>query len=138
MMGVSVQWGQVTRLICRKAVRFPAPGDTCASRVVPRVPRGLLAVREASADFRPREVIRLMANLVYTGERDVYTLGIVRNICDSTCGTGGVLSESEKFILGQNESANLLLHGQEYNDDTWAICCGLITAAVTGQIPELK
>ncbi len=34
-----------------------------------------------------------------------------------------MLSESEKFILGQNQSANLLLHGQEYNDESWAICC---------------
>ncbi|MCE4352090.1 SAM-dependent methyltransferase, partial [Xanthomonas hortorum pv. cynarae] len=37
--------------------------------------------------------------------------------------TGGMLSESEKFILGQNAAAHLHLHGQEYNDESWAICC---------------
>ncbi|MCB2052537.1 MAG: N-6 DNA methylase, partial [Novosphingobium sp.] len=67
--------------------------------------------------------IRLMANLIYTGEQDVYTPGIYRTIYDPACGTGGMLSESEKFILAQNESANLALFGQEYNDESWAICC---------------
>jgi type I restriction enzyme M protein len=81
------------------------------------------ANEEAGDHFTPREVIRLMANLVYTGERDVYKPGIFRTIYDPACGTGGMLSESEKFILGQNSQANLALHGQEYNDESWAICC---------------
>jgi type I restriction enzyme M protein len=81
------------------------------------------ANEEAGDHFTPREVIRLMANLVYTGEQDVYTPGIYRTIYDPACGTGGMLSESEKFILGQNSQANLALFGQEYNDESWAICC---------------
>src|SRR5699024_1003733 len=71
----------------------------------------------------PREVIRLMASLVYTGEKDVYKPGIYRTIYDPACGTGGMLSESEKFIRGQNEAANLALFGQDYNPESWAICC---------------
>lgn len=81
------------------------------------------ANEEAGDHFTPREVIRLMANLIYTGEQDVYTPGIYRTIYDPACGTGGMLSESEKFILAQNNSANLALFGQEYNDESWAICC---------------
>lgn len=81
------------------------------------------ANEEAGDHFTPREVIRLMANLVYTGEKDVYTPGIFRTIYDPACGTGGMLSESEKFILDQNSQANLALFGQEYNDESWAICC---------------
>jgi len=81
------------------------------------------ANEEAGDHFTPREVIRLMANLVYTGEQDVYRPGIYRTIYDPACGTGGMLSESEKFILAQNEAANLALFGQEYNDESWAICC---------------
>ncbi|CAM9870431.1 unnamed protein product [Ectocarpus sp. 12 AP-2014] len=81
------------------------------------------ANEEAGDHFTPREVIRLMANLVYTGEQDVYKPGIFRTIYDPTCGTGGMLSESEKFILDQNDQANLALYGQEYNDESWAICC---------------
>ncbi len=81
------------------------------------------ANEEAGDHFTPREVIRLMASLVYTGETDVYTPGIYRTIYDPACGTGGMLSESEKFIIGQNESANLELFGQDYNPESWAICC---------------
>ncbi len=81
------------------------------------------ANEEAGDHFTPREVIRLMANLIYTGEQDVYKPGIYRTIYDPACGTGGMLSESEKLILSQNERAKLALYGQEYNDESWAICC---------------
>ena len=81
------------------------------------------ANEEAGDHFTPREVIRLMANLIYTGEQDVYKPGIYRTIYDPACGTGGMLSESEKLILSQNERAELALFGQEYNDESWAICC---------------
>ena len=62
------------------------------------------ANEEAGNHFTPREVIRLMANLIYTGEQDVYKPGIYRTIYDPACGTGGMLSESEKLILSQNET----------------------------------
>ena len=78
---------------------------------------------EAGDHFTPREVIRLMANLIYTGEQDVYRPGIYRTIYDPACGTGGMLSESEKLILAQNDRARLALFGQDYNDESWAICC---------------
>jgi type I restriction enzyme M protein len=81
------------------------------------------ANEEAGDHFTPREVIRLMAKLIYTGETDVYTPGIYRKIYDPACGTGGMLSVSERYILGENTSANLGLFGQEYNDESWAICC---------------
>ncbi len=81
------------------------------------------ANEEAGDHFTPREVIKLMANLIYTGEKDVYKPGIYRTIYDPACGTGGMLSESENFILAQNDAANLALFGQEYNDESWAICC---------------
>ena len=81
------------------------------------------ANEEAGDHFTPREVIRLMAHLIYTGEQDVYRPGIYRTIYDPACGTGGMLSESEKLILDSNRQANLALFGQEYNDESWAICC---------------
>ena len=49
--------------------------------------------------------------------------GIYRTIYDPACGTGGMLSESKKLILDSNRQANLALFGQEYNDESWAICC---------------
>ncbi len=94
------------------------------------------ANEEAGDHFTPREVIRLMANLIYTGEPDVYKPGIFRKIYDPACGTGGMLSESEKLIRDQNKHANLALYGQEYNDEAWAICCAdmLIKDQDTGNI----
>lgn len=83
------------------------------------------ANEEAGDHFTPREVIELMANLIYTGEgqHGVYTPGIYRTIYDPTCGTGGMLSISEQHIRKENTAANLALYGQEYNDESWAICC---------------
>ena len=81
------------------------------------------ANEEAGDHFTPREVIRLMTNLVYTGEEDVYKPGVYREVYDPACGTGGMLSVSEETIRAGNEAANLGLYGQEYNDESWAICC---------------
>ena len=81
------------------------------------------ANEEAGDHFTPREVIRLMAHLLYTEEEEVYTPGIARTIYDPTCGTGGMLSVSEEYIREQNPQAHLELFGQEYNPEAWAICC---------------
>jgi type I restriction enzyme M protein len=94
------------------------------------------ANEEAGDHFTPREVIRLMTHLVYTGEEDVYKPGVYREIYDPACGTGGMLSVSEETIRAGNDSANLGLYGQEYNDESWAICCSdmLIKDEETDQI----
>ncbi len=81
------------------------------------------ANEEAGDHFTPREVIKLMTNLVYTGEEDVYKPGVYREIYDPACGTGGMLSVSEETIRAGNAAAHLGLYGQEYNDESWAICC---------------
>jgi type I restriction enzyme M protein len=87
------------------------------------------ANQEAGDHFTPREVIRLMVQLIFTGEDDVYRKGIYRSIYDPTAGTGGMLSEAEKHIKGDgttsglNPDANIELFGQEYNPEAYAICC---------------
>jgi len=87
------------------------------------------ANEEAGDHFTPREVIRLMVQLLFTGEDDVYEKGIYRSVYDPTAGTGGMLSESKKFIKGDgfttglNPDANIELFGQEYNPESYAICC---------------
>jgi len=87
------------------------------------------ANEEAGDHFTPREVIRLMVQLLFTGEDGIYEQGIYRSVYDPTAGTGGMLSESEKFICGDgfttglNPDANIELFGQEYNPESYAICC---------------
>jgi type I restriction enzyme M protein len=84
------------------------------------------ANEEAGDHFTPREVIKLMVSLLFTYDDLVYKEGKVIKIYDPTCGTGGMLSESEKLIVdpdsGLNPSANLELFGQEYNPESYAIC----------------
>lgn len=87
------------------------------------------ANEEAGDHFTPREVIRLMVQLVFTGEEGIYEKGIYRSVYDPTAGTGGMLSESEKYICGDgqttglNPDAHIELFGQEYNPESYAICC---------------
>ncbi|MCK9609307.1 MAG: type I restriction-modification system subunit M [Methylomonas sp.] len=87
------------------------------------------ANEEAGDHFTPREVIRLMVQLLFTGEEGIYEKGIYRSVYDPTAGTGGMLSESEKYICGDgfttglNPDANIELFGQEYNPESYAICC---------------
>jgi type I restriction enzyme M protein len=81
------------------------------------------ANEEAGDHFTPREVIRLMVNLVFCDEADVFKKGIYRTVYDPTAGTGGMLSVSEEYIKQQNAEANLELFGQEYNPESYAICC---------------
>ncbi|MDD5390199.1 MAG: class I SAM-dependent DNA methyltransferase [Gallionellaceae bacterium] len=84
------------------------------------------ANEEAGDHFTPREVIKLMVNLLFTYDDLVYKPAKVIKIYDPTCGTGGMLSESEKLIsdpeTGLNPGANLELFGQEYNPESYAIC----------------
>ena len=78
---------------------------------------------EAGDHFTPREVIRLMVNLIFLPDSDILIKkGIVRTLCDPTCGTGGMLSVSEEYLRELNPDANLEVFGQDYNDQAYAIC----------------
>jgi type I restriction enzyme M protein len=81
------------------------------------------ANEEAGDHFTPREVIRLVAHLIYTGDEDIYEPGISRTVYDPACGTGGMLSVSEEYIREHNDRAHLTLFGQDYNAEAYAICC---------------
>ena len=83
------------------------------------------ANEEAGDHFTPREVINLMVNLVFASGDDQDTAfadGKRITVYDPTCGTGGMLSEAEKFIKALNSKAHIELYGQEYNAESYAIC----------------
>ncbi len=79
---------------------------------------------EAGEHFTPREVIDLMTHIVFEPIKD--DLPPVMTIYDPACGSGGMLTESQKFI--KNEEGNIrangdvYLYGKEINDETYAIC----------------
>ena len=80
------------------------------------------ANEEAGEHFTPREVIRLMVNLLLSPEKDLRRSHVVKTIYDPACGTGGMLSEAEKYIRALNSDAKPLLFGQDWNDESWAVC----------------
>jgi type I restriction enzyme M protein len=82
-----------------------------------------LSNETAGEHFTPREVIRLMVNLLFIEDSDVLTKpGIVRTLFDPACGTGGMLSVAEDYLRHLNPAAQLEVFGQELNDETYAIC----------------
>ncbi len=77
---------------------------------------------EAGEHFTPREVIKLMVNLLLSPEKDLRRSHVVKTIYDPACGTGGMLSVAEKYIRDLNADANPHLFGQDWNDESWAVC----------------
>ncbi len=58
-----------------------------------------LSNEAAGEHFTPREVIRLMVNLLFVEDDDVLSKpGVVRTIYDPTADTGGMLSVAERHF----------------------------------------
>jgi type I restriction enzyme M protein len=73
--------------------------------------------------FTPREVIRLMVNLLLTRDRDALKQShIVRTVYDPCCGSGGMLTIAKDRITEINPNADVHLFGQEVNPETFAVC----------------
>jgi type I restriction enzyme M protein len=86
----------------------------------------------AGEHFTPREVVRLMVNLLLDGDEEVLSeAGTIRRVFDCACGTGGMLSETEGQIHRYNPGAVVRLYGQELNPQSYAIC--LADMLVKGQ-----
>ena len=77
----------------------------------------------AGEHFTPREVIKLMVNILFNSDSDMLTqAGIVKTLYDPACGTGGMLSIAEDYIKKYNDKAKLQVFGQEINPESYAIC----------------
>lgn len=77
---------------------------------------------EAGDHFTPREVIRLMVDILFEPDSEILTSkGIVKTIYDPAVGTGGMLSVSEEYLKERNPDAHLEVFGQDYNDQSYAI-----------------
>lgn len=77
----------------------------------------------AGEHFTPREVIKLMVDLLFQNDREVLTkAGIVRTLYDPACGTGGMLAMADDALRKLNSQSRLELFGQEVNPEAYAIC----------------
>jgi type I restriction enzyme M protein len=82
-----------------------------------------LSNETAGEHFTPREVIRLMVNLLFIEDDQALTKpGVVRSLYDPTAGTGGMLSVAGEHLASLNPDARLVMYGQELNPESYAIC----------------
>jgi type I restriction enzyme M protein len=82
-----------------------------------------LSNETAGEHFTPREVIRLMVDLLFIEDDEALrTPGIVRTMLDPACGTGGMLSVAQDYLRELNSRARLEAFGQELNPETYAVC----------------
>lgn len=82
-----------------------------------------LSNETAGEHFTPREVIRLMVNLLFIEDDDALSKpGVVRSIYDPTAGTGGMLSVAGEHLTELNPDSRLVMYGQELNPESYAIC----------------
>ena len=82
-----------------------------------------LSNETAGEHFTPREVIRLMVNLLFIEDDQALTKpGVVRSLYDPTAGTGGMLSVADEHLASLNPDARLVMYGQELNPESYAIC----------------
>lgn len=79
---------------------------------------------EAGEHFTPREVIKLMTNVVFIPVKD--HLPNPLTIYDPACGSGGMLTESQDFVVNPEgeikANVGVFLYGKEINPETYAIC----------------
>lgn len=75
---------------------------------------------EAGEHFTPRDVVKLMTELLFVGEEE--TSGSIKLVYDPACGTGGMLTSCKEFITKKNPDMDIVLYGQEINDEIYAIC----------------
>ena len=79
---------------------------------------------EAGEHFTPRDVVQLMARLVFLPVADEVRSGTYL-VYDGACGTGGMLTVAEETLTqlaeGQGKEVSIHLYGQEVNPETYAI-----------------
>jgi type I restriction enzyme M protein len=89
----------------------------------------------AGEHFTPREVIGLIVDLLIANDDAKLTgRGIIRQVYDPACGTGGMLALAEEALKDFNPSIRVELFGQELNDESFGICKS--DMLVTGHDPE--
>src|SRR5437870_6336679 len=80
-----------------------------------------LANETAGDHFTPREVIRLMVNILFIHDDQLLaTPGTVRKLLDPACGTGGMLAEAQNYLREHHSAARLYVYGQDYNKRAFA------------------
>lgn len=80
---------------------------------------------EAGEHFTPRDVVKLMAKLLFLPVAEQIQSGTYL-LYDGSCGTGGMLTVAEETLhelaASHDKEVSIHLFGQEINPETYAIC----------------
>lgn len=80
-----------------------------------------LANETAGDHFTPRDVIRLMVNILFIEDDELLATPVaVRKLLDPACGTGGMLAEAQNYLRKHHDAARLFVYGQDYNKRAFA------------------
>ncbi|HPE71179.1 MAG TPA: class I SAM-dependent DNA methyltransferase [Candidatus Competibacter sp.] len=94
---------------------------------------------EAGEHYTPREVVRLMAQLLFVPVADRIESGTYL-LYDGACGTGGMLTVAQEILLDlaakYGKEVSIHLFGQEINPETYAICKADLLLKGEGQEAE--
>jgi type I restriction enzyme M protein len=128
--------GQITRLD-KAGILYPVLGDfvdldlhpnTVSNEAMGYIFEELLrkfsemSNETAGEHYTPREVIRLMVNLLFAEDTDALTgPAPVRTVYDPAAGTGGMLTGATEYLKALNPKIQVEVYGQELNPETWAI-----------------
>ena len=78
---------------------------------------------EAGEHFTPRDVVKLMTKLILIENgKNLKKKHIIKTVYDPACGTGGMLTSCKDFITNINKDVDVVLFGQEVNEEIYAIC----------------
>jgi type I restriction enzyme M protein len=116
---------QVTEKFCRIELHPKAVDNHQMGLVFEELIRKFaeLSNETAGEHFTPRDVIRLMVNLIFIEDDEVLSKPhVVRTIYDPTGGTGGMLSIAGEYLAEHNRTLRLRMFGQELNPESYAIC----------------
>ena len=116
---------QVTEKFCQIDLHPDKVSNADMGTVFEELIRKFAELSNATAGehFTPREVIRLMVNLLFVEDDEVLAKpGVVRTLYDPTAGTGGMLSVAGEYLHEHNPKASLAVYGQELNPESYAIC----------------
>ncbi len=77
---------------------------------------------DAGQHYTPREVIKLMVSVVFSDDEDLADAAKIKTVYDWACGTGWILSAAMEYANQLNSSSEMMVYGQELNEETYAIC----------------
>jgi type I restriction enzyme M protein len=79
---------------------------------------------EAGEHFTPRDVVELMTKIMFSENKETLKKkkDLIILIYDPACGTGGMLTSTKEYIKANNDSIEVVLYGQEINQEIYAIC----------------